>query len=98
MFIRPGDGRATMTGTMKLTALDGANANYFSWPMSLRDVGNTYDVGALNAAIGANDNHRASDMFTKPESGWVSRQALRPLKMGNAFAAVFGTTLARLYQ
>ncbi len=70
VFVKPGTGWAGATEVAKLTASDGAGADFFGFSVAVS--GDTVVVGAWFDDVGANANQGSAYVFVKPGGGWAS--------------------------
>jgi len=93
VFVKPANGWTTMTQTAKLTASDGALADWFGSSVAIS--GSTVVVGAFGATIGSNRSQGAAYVFVKPASGWTNMTESAKLTDGNGVAGEeFGYSVA----
>jgi len=73
VFVKPAGGWADGASTARLTALDGAAADYLGSTVAISADGTTIVAGASSKTIGANSSQGAAYVFVKPSSGgWVN--------------------------
>lgn len=74
VFVKPTapSGWTDATQNAKLTASDGAAADYLGAALAISSDGSTIVAGAPNAKVSGNTNRGAAYVFDKPATGWVT--------------------------